>query len=94
MLHLLFEYYHLSDQLRAPFHTLSTGTQRILFFLRALIKAPALLLLDEPFQGMDLNNIERSKKLLDHILPRLGTLIFISHYPDEIPSIVHKQLVI
>ncbi|NND05818.1 MAG: ATP-binding cassette domain-containing protein [Saprospiraceae bacterium] len=94
LLHQLIAYYDLTDQLSAPFHILSTGTQRILFFLRSLIKAPSLLLLDEPFQGMDLNNIERSKSLLDHILPTLGTLIFISHYPEEIPAIVEKQLVL
>ena len=35
------------------FARLSTGEQRLVLFVRALVKQPPLLILDEPFQGLD-----------------------------------------
>ncbi len=87
----LFEHFSLTELLNTPYHALSTGTQRLLFFLRALIKAPPVLLLDEPYQGMDWETIHQCNSLLNDILTDRHTLIFISHFTDEIPAIVTKR---
>ena len=47
----LFNYFKISQYLNYPYKHLSSGIQRLCFFLRALIKNPELLILDEPFQG-------------------------------------------
>lgn len=92
LVHDLFCYFELEALLLRPFHSLSTGQQRLLFFMRALIKAPELLLLDEPFQGLDAPAIERCRRLLDEILHTQHALVFITHYRSEIPSIVDQVL--
>lgn len=91
---LFFQYFGMEEFLLRPFHTLSTGQQRLLFFIRALIKAPELLLLDEPFQGLDVPTVEKCRQLLDELLDEKHTLVFITHYRREIPSSVDKVLAI
>ncbi|MCB0664991.1 MAG: ATP-binding cassette domain-containing protein [Saprospiraceae bacterium] len=91
---LLFEYFDLSEEMQTPFQKLSTGMQRLLFFMRALIKFPPVLLLDEPYQGLDRVSIERCNTLLESILTPVHTLIFISHFDDEVPNIVTRELIL
>lgn len=73
----------------------SLGEQRVILLLRALIKAPALLILDEPCQGMDADQIDYFKGLLDHICSSKHiTMVYVSHQADEIPECVQKVLVL
>ena len=60
--------------------------------MRALIKAPPVLLLDEPFQGMDEEMVEKCRYLLDEVLTEQHTLLFISHYKKEWPICVEQVL--
>ena len=62
-----------------------------MLLIRALIKNPPLILLDEPFQGFDWDSIEMAKHLLNEILSPKHTLVFITHYEREIPEIVTKR---
>lgn len=74
------------------FSEVSLGEQRMLLLLRALVKNPPLLILDEPCQGVDYEQSQRFVELLDLVCTSLdSTLIYVSHSPDEIPScITHK----
>lgn len=73
----------------------SLGEQRVILLLRALIKAPALLILDEPCQGMDADQITYFKSLLDHICSSKHiTMVYVSHHKNEIPDSVQKVLVL
>lgn len=74
------------------FARLSTGEQRLVLVLRAIIKKPALLILDEPFQGLDQLMIERLKCWLTEELDASQTLLFVTHYPTEIPACVTHRL--
>jgi molybdate transport system ATP-binding protein len=81
---------HLSEK---PYDTLPTSAQRMVLLIRALIKNPPLLILDEPFQGLDNRNIKILKTLLNSIARQTNcTMIFVSHYSDEIPESFNLEL--
>jgi molybdate transport system ATP-binding protein len=75
-----------------PFARLSTGEQRLVLLVRALVKRPPLLILDEPFQGLDTRAVETARDWLDRHLGPDQTLLFVSHHPDEIPRTATRRL--
>ena len=82
----------LSDQ---NMYDASLGEQRLVLLARALVKNPALLILDEPCQGLDAQQTKRFTEVVDAICRHFGkTLIYISHYKQDIPTCVSKILVL
>lgn len=72
---------------------LSAGEQRLTLLARALIKNPALLILDEPCQGLDAAHTQLFRNLVDTICAHSPTtLVYVSHYRAEIPACVDKFL--
>jgi molybdate transport system ATP-binding protein len=55
----LFAHFGIADLAERPFARLSTGQQRIVLLVRALVKDPPLLILDEPFQTLDAGTAAR-----------------------------------
>ena len=79
---------HLSDRL---FSDLSNGEQRLVLLARAFIKQPSLLVLDEPFHGLDAARKKRVKEIVNALVERnKSALIFVSHYDNEVPQCVNK----
>jgi len=69
------------------FGELSTSAQRIVLFLRTLVKNPPLLILDEPFQGLDTAHVELLKDLLNRIAAESNcAMVFVTHIPEELPE--------
>ena len=69
---------------KQSFQRLDYGQQRLLLIVRALIKGPALLILDEPYQGLDALN----RQLVMMVLSRLAQthttqLLYVSHYEED-----------
>ena len=72
---------------------LSTGQQRMVLLARAFIKNPPLLILDEPCQGLDETQTTYFKQLINQICNEFRTtLVYVSHYPKDIPSCVNLFL--
>jgi len=83
---------HLKDRL---FLTLSSGEQRLMLLARALVKNPDLLVLDEPLHGLDYSNKQYVARIIEKFCSLPGkTLIYVTHYPDELPSCVSKHFVL
>lgn len=70
---------------------LSTGMQRLLLVLRAIVKTPELLILDEPFQGMDSAMVARLSQWLDTELSPEQTLIVVVHDESELPECITRR---
>lgn len=72
---------------------LSLGQQRLVMLARALVKSPPLLILDEPTQGLDLNQTNNFKSVIEAIcLVTDVTLIYVSHYQEDLPSVIKFRL--
>lgn len=87
----LFAYFSINPLKGEFFRKVSTGQQNIILLIRALVKNPPMLVLDEPFQGMDASAVDIAKRLLDNFCKN-RTLIFVSHLPEELPSCIDHYL--
>ncbi|MBS7444798.1 molybdate ABC transporter ATP-binding protein ModF [Enterobacter sp. 120016] len=77
----------------APFHSLSWGQQRLALIVRALVKHPTLLILDEPLQGLDPLNRQLIRRFLDVLISEGETqLLFVSHHAEDAPSCITHRL--
>jgi len=82
----------LGDMAERRFRTLSMGEQRLALLVRAMVKDPRLLILDEPFQGLDTKTIGRMITHLEATLQPEQTLILVTHDDAEIPPSVSHRL--
>jgi len=74
----------LADLADRSIHQLSGGQQQRVALARALAPAPALLLLDEPFSGLDADLREALAKDIRHILQHEGiTALLVTHDQHE-----------
>ncbi len=73
-----------------PIHSLSTGQARKTILARALVGKPNLLLLDEPFSGLDENTRLEFLTILENLIFQGIQTIFVSHHEtDFLPSTTH-----
>ncbi|MEX9911213.1 molybdate ABC transporter ATP-binding protein ModF [Providencia huaxiensis] len=76
-----------------PFHSLSWGQQRLVLIARALVKHPAMLILDEPLQGLDGLNRLLVLRFIDVMLSQGNTqLLFVSHHQEDAPACITHRL--
>jgi molybdate transport system ATP-binding protein len=81
------------DAGETPFHSLSWGQQRLALIARALVKHPALLILDEPLQGLDPINRQLVRRFVDILIGEGETqLLFVSHHAEDAPQCITHRL--
>lgn len=83
---------HMSQYVKTSFKELEYGQQRLLLIARAIVKQPALLILDEPYQGLDYLGRRLVKNTLELIArENLSQLLYVSHYQqDKLESIENE----
>lgn len=75
------------------FDALSFGMQRMVLLARAMVKAPRILVLDEPTLGLDGYHRRLLLRALEHIVASSDTqLLFVSHSPGEVPACINQHL--
>jgi molybdate transport system ATP-binding protein len=80
----------LSDRV---FSQLSYGERRLVIIVRALVKSPELLALDEPCQGLDPANRARVIAMVDRIGFETPTaILYVTHRKDEMPRCITHTL--
>lgn len=74
-----------------PYLKVSSGEQRLVLLARSLVKNPDLLILDEPLHGLDVQNKENARKVIEKFCAQEGrTMIYVTHRRNEIPACVTK----
>lgn len=72
---------------------ISLEEQRFCLLARAMIKSPTLLVLDEASQGMDEEQRNRFKAIIEYFCDETDlTMLFISHYEEDIPKNIEKTI--
>jgi molybdate transport system ATP-binding protein len=88
----LFDYFGVTELAGRRFAQLSTGQQRIVLLIRALVKDPPLLILDEPFQVLDEPTAAKARRWIDDRLAPDRTVLFVTHNEPELPRTVTRRL--
>jgi molybdate transport system ATP-binding protein len=74
----------MSQYQKTSFKQLEYGQQRLLLIARAIVKQPTLLILDEPYQGLDYLGRMLVKNTLELIAKeKLSQLLYVSHYQED-----------
>ena len=69
-----------------PIQRLSTGEVRRVLIARELLKTPGLLILDEPFDGLDSDRRKQMTSILNHLMGSTTQIILVTHRLAEIPE--------
>ncbi|MCH3774524.1 ATP-binding cassette domain-containing protein, partial [Campylobacter coli] len=72
------------------FKYLSTGETRKTLLCRALMPQPDLLILDEPFDGLDVHSRAQLAALLSELSAQGQTVVLVLNRFDEIPDFVRQ----
>ena len=78
---------------QTSFLKLSSGEQRLVLLARAFVKDPQLLILDEPLHGLDNDNRQKVKDVIETFCSRKDkTLVMVTHYQEELPPCITHHL--
>jgi ABC-type Mn2+/Zn2+ transport system ATPase subunit len=73
------EQMNIADLSKHPISDLSGGQQQRVFLARALAQEPHILLMDEPFTGVDISTQETTLYLLEHLRSQGVTIMISTH---------------
>ena len=73
---------------------LSKGNQQKVQFITAIIHEPKLLILDEPFSGLDPFNVELFKDVIKEMAKKGSIIIFSSHRMEHVELFCKKLVVL
>ncbi len=77
-----------------PVKTYSTGMRQRLALARCLVHDPALVIIDEPLNGLDPKGIREFRQLIEQIVEMNKTVIMSSHILAEVEAIATRIAVI
>ena len=83
----------LEDKALDPIHTLSRGFKQRVGVAQAILHKPAFLILDEPTNGLDPNQIQHMRSLIQE-LARDATVILSTHIMQEVNAICDRALIL
>ena len=84
----------LPDSARATVQSLSRGMAQLIQFSGALLHQPDLIILDEPFSGLDPLNVELMKEIIREEQARGASIIFSTHIMSDVEELCERVLLI
>lgn len=86
--------FNLKDFKKKKIKELSKGNQQKIQFITAILNEPRLLILDEPFSGLDPFNVELFKQEIIEMSKKGSMIIFSSHRMEHVELFCKKLCVI
>lgn len=86
--------FQITDYENRKIKELSKGNQQKIQFIAAVINKPKLLILDEPFSGLDPINVEMLKKAIKELQDAGCSIIFSSHQMEQIEDFCEKLVIL
>lgn len=93
-LEVLLEKFEISDYLDKKIKELSKGNQQKVQFISAVLNDPILLILDEPFTGLDPINVKLMKEYIYELKEKGCIIIFSSHQMEHIEEFCEKLILL
>jgi len=90
----LLDKYGISEYKDKKIKELSKGNQQKIQFITAIINSPKLLILDEPFSGLDPFNVELFKQEIVDMAKNGSMIIFSSHRMEHVELFCKKLVVL
>ena len=85
LMHEWLDFLNMNHLKKTVFINLSVGQQRAIMIIRAVLKNPPLLILDEPTEGLDDENVVLVTQLIAHLAKETNiAIIFVSHRIEAI----------
>lgn len=88
------ERFKISDYKNRKIKELSKGNQQKIQFISAVINRPKLLILDEPFTGLDPINVQMFKEAIWDLQKEGCSIIFSSHQMEHIEFFCEKLVIL
>lgn len=88
------EKFHITEYKNRKIKELSKGNQQKIQFISAVINDPKLLILDEPFTGLDPINVEMFKQAIYELQSSGCSIIFSSHQMEHIEMFCEKLIIL
>lgn len=83
----LMDFFDIKDYAKIKVNKLSSGSRKKLAFVTSVLVEPKLLLLDEPFESVDVISIERMKNIIRRLQKRGVTIIITSHILEVVENL-------
>lgn len=96
----LLDFFEIKDFAKMKVTKLSSGSRKKLAFVTAILTEPRVLLLDEPFESVDVISIDRMKTVLRKLKAKGVTMVITSHILEVVENlcddiaILHKGRII
>lgn len=81
------DFFFLSKNMNTAIGKLSKGAKQKILLIASMLHEPSALILDEPFNGFDIDSIIKSQELLKEFAAGGGIVIFSSHILSQIEKI-------
>ncbi|PFJ11511.1 ABC transporter ATP-binding protein, partial [Bacillus cereus] len=86
-LHYWLERFNITEHLNKKVGELSKGNQQKIQLITAIIHKPELLILDEPFSGLDPVNVEMLKDAVLDMQKQGSSILFSSHRMEHVEEL-------
>ncbi len=88
------EKFEITDYKNRKIKELSKGNQQKVQFISAIMNNPKLLILDEPFTGLDPINVKMMKEAIYELQKKGASIIFSSHQMEYIEDFCEKLVIL